>query len=195
MKVNTDSDIDVYYDAKHYKLINKPSKKDSGFVDILQFNLISKGNEKYLVRFCEGLSGDPWFGFNRINGDSLIFIGGIAGTILYLPGAGNIYVSSSVNTSFDMKLKYSATRDTVKEVEQPFYYVGNESITLEDITIYSDIDKTNIVASLPKGTPIFIVGNKGFRNYLLKTPFGLLGWFEIKYEYGETELKGIFNGE
>jgi hypothetical protein len=61
IKVATFSTIYVYYDSKLCKLINKPSKSDTDFVDVLHTSLIPSNSSRHLIQFCEGPSGDPWF--------------------------------------------------------------------------------------------------------------------------------------
>ena len=82
----------------------------------------------------------------------------------------------------------------MEEIRQPFYYVGLESVVTEDIKIYADIEQTNVIANLPIGSTVTVLINKG-ECYLLKTPFGLVGWLKIPQAL-QTSIKGLFfNGD
>lgn len=55
-----------------------------------------------------------------------------------------------------------------------------------------DIDQMHQRAVLPKGSTVTVLVNKG-DNYLIKTPFGLLGWLKIKGGSQEdTPILGIY---
>ena len=134
------------------------------------------------------------------------------GLELVVPGNGFIYVSGHANTSFDKKRKYALQGDTLVEVKQPFYYVGLDSETFKEFTLYGDREAKQPVAVLPKGSKVKILLMEESlepgdmpeyprERFLLVTPYGLTGW--IKVEVSQTDgqdstdgwgtgLKGLF---
>jgi hypothetical protein len=74
---------------------------------------------------------------------------------------------------------YQLKNDSLIEVYQPYYFVGIESILIGNTNIYSDTNYSNIITSLMKGTSITVLINKN-KQYLVKTPFGLVGWIKVR---------------
>jgi hypothetical protein len=189
--VNTNAGASVFCKKNNCEIINKPSKLDPTMIDVLIANLVASNSSKYLIQYSDEPSGDPHFLFYRIEKDTLIGIGRIPSDNIYIPGNGFLYSSCRADRMFETREKYIISRDTLSEVKQPFYFVGLESEALQELNLYSDTELTKVVATIPKGSPVFIVANQK-DYYLLKTPFGLLGWVQVSdKEYGETKLKGI----
>ena len=70
------------------------------------------------------------------------------------------------------------------EVDQAFYYVGLKTKNTEPITLYSDEKLTKEIAHLPANAEIEVVLYND-KKYLIKTSFGLLGWFY----FGNSSLR------
>ena len=92
---------------------------------------------------------------------------------------------------FDQRKKFRLEKDKIIEVLQPYYYVGLESKVKKRINIYSTPQQDEVVASLPEGSPVTVLLNKG-EQYLLKTSFGLVGWVLIPGGSQETPIEGLY---
>ena len=77
-----------------------------------------------------------------------------------------------------------------EEVKQPFYYVGLESTTRTRITTYSDTTHSRAVGTVPADTPVTVLVNLG-QHYLIKMPYGLVGWTRIPRGY-DAPIRGIY---
>lgn len=120
---------------------------------------------------------------------------------LYINGSGNIYSSGGEGT-FDARKKYVLKNGKINYVEQPFYYVGLKSKTLNPITIYQTKNLEMEIASLPANYDIeVILSDKVFNEteglYLVKTAFGLIGWAKLKAgQYKSIDVNGlIYKGD
>lgn len=97
---------------------------------------------------------------------------------------------------FNYREKYELKGGELVAVKQPFWSVGLDTTALAAITIYSDKSLTSPVATIPKGGSLSVILNED-KFYLIKTPFGLLGWIEYNYpEIEQGPIKGLFfNGD
>lgn len=115
----------------------------------------------------------------------------LKGKILYIEGVGNSY--------FDKKRKFQFDGLEFKQVRQPFYNIGVEGKLNFKIDIYETENFKNKVATLPKGYIIEIVLGKTGGEYddletiLIKSEFGLLGWYNFKnISFGEQLIDGFY---
>ena len=93
---------------------------------------------------------------------------------------------------FNKMRKYTLTANVINEVKQPYYYVGLNTETTKSIKIFSSKRLENVVASLPKNSPIEVVINED-EFYLIKTSFGLIGWVKIpECIISDTPIKGLY---
>lgn len=120
---------------------------------------------------------------------------------LFINSSGHLYSSGGEGT-FDTRKKYTLTNGEIKYVQQPFYYVGLKSKTLNPITIYGSKKLENEVAKLPVNYDIEVILSENVFNetealYLVKTSFGLLGWARLKAgQYKAIDVKGlIYKGD
>ena len=149
------------------------------------------------VLFSHGPSEDPNFTIATKTGK---IIGNVNGLGLYLTNNSTFYVNGHTNNLFDKRRKFQITKDTIAEVVQPFYYVGLQSITLKEITIYRDKTNKEAVATLPKGYKVEVLlaefGRPDFEAedyFLVRSEFGLVGWFKLnKDEPWDSVIKGLF---
>lgn len=191
--------IRFYYLPESSRLVNETEgdNEDEIKVRVLVTKLDIDRPEEYLVMFDHGPSEDPSFALFRIQGDKLVPLKDekgedfwVAGLDLILPGHGSFYVAGHTNNMFDMRRKFTVDGGVVREVKQPFYFVGLDSETTEDINLYASTRLDKAVAFLPQGTKVSVLLNQG-DYYLLKTNFGLVGWIKVaEYAY-ETPIKGL----
>lgn len=187
--------IRIYYHPDSTELIKKTGRED--IVRVLRTRIDHTKPQTYVVDFDPGPSDDPAFVVYAENGANLnelidergepFIVGGLN---LIIPGNGSLYVSGHTNNMFNERRKFKVMGNRVREIPQPFYYVGIGTVTTRPIKLYSSLSKKEVVAQLPKDAKIAVLVNKG-EHYLVKTSFGLVGWVHIpNYEY-QTPLKGI----
>lgn len=194
----------IYFDSKNTSIINKKVDSTSIFYeeytdDILLHEFITtkinkSNNEKLFILFDYGMSADPNFSLIKKVKDSIKRIGSISGLTLYIPGNGYLYAEGHTNNYFNKRKKYQLINEKLIEIKQPFYYVGIKTKTKGLMSIYDEKNKKNIVAKLPKNSEIEILLNDN-NYYLIKTSFGLIGWW--KYDGNSINIiKEIyFNGD
>lgn len=159
-------------------------------VRVLITRILSTSDEEYLVIFDPGPSFDPEFKIYRIGNGKEEKIKSIPGEELIIPGNGDVYSIVQANEYFVKRRKYSLKDGTLEEIKQPFYYVGLVSKTRMAIDLYADIDFVIKIAHLPEGSDVEVLVNKDY-NYLIKTPFGLLGWAQLRGGCGDEAIKGL----
>jgi hypothetical protein len=141
------------------------------------------------VSFDPGPSDDPAFVINF--GDSEEYLGGEK---LYISSSGLLYLVRKSNELFEKRLKLSLSDGTLEEVPQPFYRVDQLCETSTPLRMYDGrCSQGNLIATLPKGATVRVLlmeNAKGcpanvvpdnelqdpVNNYLVATPFGLVGW-------------------
>jgi hypothetical protein len=97
-----------------------------------------------------------------------------------LPGNGIIYVDGHMDTTFNERHKFEWKDGVFVEVKQPFLYVGLDSTTITSVILYTERDYQHPVAQLPANSPVKVLLNvSGTDDYLLRTPFGIVGWTKI----------------
>ena len=111
-------------------------------------------------------------------------LGSLAGTALSVPGNGSVYVASRQNATYTRRGKYRFSAQGFTEIRQPFHSVGFRTKTLKPIVLLAAPEGTEEVARLPAGAEIEGVLFDPAKpldsaNYLVRTPFGLLGWVRI----------------
>lgn len=97
--------------------------------------------------------------YNSTNPDEII--GTINSGHLYINGSGNIYSSGGEGT-FDVRKKHIVNNSKLEHVQQPFYYVGLKSKTLNSVTIYQSKKLKTKIASLPANYDIEVVLSEKF---------------------------------
>ncbi|MFT5668269.1 MAG: hypothetical protein ACI9DK_002469 [Vicingaceae bacterium] len=161
---------------------------------ILIGKLVIEDNSIIEFHYTEAPSDDPTFIAVK-NGKVVLEASGnilhLKGKILYIEGIGNSY--------FNKKRKFSFIDNLFKEVNQPFYDISVKGTLNFPIDIYESESFSNRVASLPKGYQIEIVLGKTGGEYddletiLIKSEFGLIGWFNFKdISFGEQLIDGFY---
>lgn len=158
----------------------------------------SKSEQKYAIVYST-CPGPEFIIYDSTNPDKII--GVINADHLYINGSGSIYSSGGEGT-FDARKKYVLKNGKIEQVNQPFYYVGLKSKTLNPINIYDSKNLETKVASLPANYNIeIILSEQAFNEtealYLVKTEFGLVGWTKLKAgQYKAIDIEGlIYKGD
>ena len=114
---------------------------------------------------------------------------------LVVSGNGVIYTSEDLG-NFNHRRKFEYINGKFLEVEQPYYYVGLKSKTLNTINIYQTKDCKKLIATLPKDYEIEVLLTDEFNSpafYLVRTSFGLVGWAKLKSGQGYSiDVEGLF---
>lgn len=151
---------------------------------IVASKILPSDENHYCVHFTQGMSSDPEFIIEECASGAII--GAWGGTQLTIPGDGYIYISGHTNNMFDEHRKfYVDSHKKLKEVSQPFYYIGIETIALRPFNIASDQTLQTIVDKVRADEKITVIladnrgDGAGENLYLIKTERDLLGWFKI----------------
>ncbi|KAB1155929.1 hypothetical protein F7018_11510 [Tenacibaculum aiptasiae] len=186
-----------------FKLINKFCN-DS--IDCYKYDLPTtligywnvNDNIKIEFYYTEAPSDDPAF-IAVYNGKIILEE---SGTTLHFKG-NTIYIEGNANSYFDKKRKFQFIHNSYQEVNQPFYHIGVEGKLNYPIKIYKTDKFLEKVAYLPKGYEIEVLLGQTSGKYndlekvLIKTEFGLIGWFNFKeITFGKPLINGLhFHGD
>ena len=140
-------------------------------------------NDKTKIEFhyTEAPSDDPTF--IAVYNDIIILEE--AGSTLHFKG-NTIYIEGNANSYFDKKRKFQFIDNSYQEVNQPFYQIGIKGLLNYPIQIYKTDKFIEKVAYLPKDYEVeVLLGQTGgeyndLEKVLIKTEFGLIGWFNFK---------------
>jgi hypothetical protein len=144
-------------------------------------------NEVYTVAFNPGPSDDPTFIIYHNNRELL----NVNATEVGFPGNGLVYVGGHTNNWFDQRRIFRLEGGRIREIEQPFLYVGLETKTNAPVTLYASNRYRQPVTILPPGADILVVLNQG-DNYLIKDAFGVVGWWKKPTQPGvEIPISGL----
>ncbi|MCR9152745.1 MAG: hypothetical protein NXI09_01435 [Bacteroidetes bacterium] len=153
-----------------------------------------KANVKVELHYTEAPSDDPRF-IAVHNGEIILEE---SGSILHFKGA-TLYIEGSANSFFDKKRKFQFIDNKYQEVNQPFYHIGLRGKLNYPIQIYKTDKFREKVAFLPKDYDIeVLIGQTGgeydgLEKVLIKTEFGLIGWFNFKeVAWEEPLIDGLF---
>ena len=189
-------EVFIHYDPKLTKLImeDRTKKGDSKRIRIARTKLSHNSSDEFVIDYWAGPSVDPGFLFYHVKNSSLTQVGySIGGLHLAIPGNGYFYIWGHVNSYFNMRQKFTFKDGRILEVSQPFYYVGLDTQTLVDITIYRTKEQKDVVAKIKKGSSVSVLLNSE-KFYLIKTENDILGWWRPKLAsyYKAEEIDGIF---
>ncbi|GBG13348.1 sorbosone dehydrogenase [Novimethylophilus kurashikiensis] len=194
------ADVTLYYDPKISTVLsgNHPEAKNYEEAGVfisrpLRTQLLGLGKGFFTIDCDSGGSWDPGCTFLLENEGKLKKVFQTLGLRFALPGNGNIYVEGHNDTMFNVRKKYGWHDGKCIEIKQPFNFVGLDTTTREPIELFSSQEYKQIVATLPKGSPVTVLLNEG-EHYLVKTPFGLLGWVKIRdgVQQAESPIAGIY---
>ncbi len=149
---------------------------------VLEGSLSADSSAKYRFKFDDGPSCDPEFTIWKSEGGADDgYVGSVSGEHLIVPGNGFLYVIRSTNRSFEGREKWAIEDGELKEVKQPFYYVGIQTPTLKALELHADTKaQSAVIARVPEGEMVMVVleqpSESGAAQYLVRTRFGLVGW-------------------
>lgn len=194
-KITIEENWDVYAFLPSNFIVDVNSVDDNLDNKRIGFVEIGKGQEsEILMKFSYGMSDDPSFEFYKKESDKLIHLFSIEGQQIFIPGNGFIYVSGIANNAFDKKIKYKFVANEIHEVDQALYYVGLQTRTIKQVKLFSDKAQLKLLATLPKNTPIEVVASEFTEEcqfYLVKSSFGLLGWWKMD-NWNSKEIENLF---
>ena len=192
----------IHYNPDICTLINKDvtDYQGSNFytVQVAKVEILPDKKEQFLIEYSEGGSVDPGFIIYKVEKTGLIRLSYlIDGLNIAVPGDGFLYIWGHTNSYFNLRRVYSIVNGTLKEIKQPYYYVGLKSEALVEIKIYKSKNEQELVTAIKKGSPITVILNDG-DHYLIKTERDILGWWKpgAYSVYEGKEIKDIFfNGD
>lgn len=188
-----------YNKSLEFQIVNKNCSEIKDCYDyedptILIGKFISEDNTVIEFHYTEAPSDDPTF--IAVKDGSVILEE--SGNTLHLKG-NTLYIEGIGNSYFNKKRKFKLIGNRYEEVNQPFYDISVKGALNFPIVIYESENFSNKVASLPKGYQIEIVLGKTGGEYndletiLIKSEFGLLGWFNFKeISFGEQLIDGFY---
>lgn len=145
-------------------------------------------DRKFLLYHDTG-SASSSFGFVSL--DNKINLG-VPADMIIIPGNGNIYSQGHTTECFNRRRKY-IYEEKITEVEQPFYYVGLNTVTTDSIKLYSNINGKYSIINIVDDSEVYVILSKRGKNssnyYLIKTKSSQLGWY--KGSGYETSLRDI----
>ena len=194
----------VFIDAESSIIINKPVDSTSifysefsneiGLHEFVVTKIDKSRSDQYYILFDYGMSADPNFTIAKKEDDSYKVVASISGLTLYIPGNGNLYCEGHTNNYFNERKKYQLKNDSLIRVEQPFKYVGIKTRTKGILKLYADKNKESLVATLPSNAEIeVLINDKDY--YLIKTSFGLVGWWQFNGYYSDIIKEIYFKGD
>ena len=148
---------------------------------------------KIEFHYTEAPSDDPTF-IAVLNGK--IILEEVGSTLHFKENT--LYIEGNANSYFDKKRKFQFIESRYQEVIQPFYHIGIEGNLNYPIQIYKTDKFLEKVAYLPKDYEIEVLMGKTGGEYndlekvLIKTEFGLMGWFNFKeVAFGKPLIDGL----
>jgi len=213
IKVTTpNAGITIYFAPSLTEILTGTDSENREFEEIvgvadrpIKTKLLGKDNDYFIVQCDHGVSADPGCQFihqlpsGELEAASFKWASngnvgkGVSGLRFILPGNGIIYVDGHANTNFNHRQKFEWQDGIFIEVKQPFLYVGLDSTTIKSITLYENRDFIIPVAQLPSGSAVTVLINvPRTDDYLLKTPFGLVGWAQIHVEQAAETIRGLY---
>jgi hypothetical protein len=121
-----------------------------------------------------------------------------------IPGDNCVYVSGHNDTMFNLRRKFCLDGDRLKEVKQPFHYVGLRSKAIHELTIYSDLTSKMPVGTIQQGDAVeVLVANINeesndagslptHHHFLIRDKRGLVGWLSLEETQEARDIEGLF---
>jgi hypothetical protein len=185
----------IHYVPALTTMVNDSIPRGGNFVRFIvaKLRLSARSADTLFVEYTEGASADPGFIISLIEEDGPRRLGPpIFGLDFDAPGDGFFYVRGHTNSLFDMRRRFTVEGGNLREVKQPFYYVGLETKTLDRIKIFSDQSCSEVMDSLPKGAPVTVVLSDKW-TFLLRFDHDILGWWTPKRPWQSAEeIEGIY---
>jgi len=155
---------------------------------VAECSLLDKGKDLFKIEYSSGPSVDPSFTLVGLYGGR-----DLNGTDMAIPGDGFFYIWGHTNSLFNKRRMYTIRNNRVAEIQTPYYYVGQESEVLGQISLYRSRNMEEQIISIPKGGKVEIVLKDG-SYYLLQTSMDILGWWKPAKPIGpgSRELKSLY---
>jgi hypothetical protein len=187
----------IHYVPSLTTIINAATPQESGFTEIrvAKLRLSARSGDTLIVDYTEGGSCDPAFIVSRVEKCGTRQLDwAITGLDFEAPGDGFFYIRGHTDSWFDMRRKFTVEGGNLREVKQPFYYVGLETKTLRQIHLFSNQGCSEMMSGwIEAGSPITVVLSDG-DCFLLKTDHDVLGWWrpQNRSQQRSEELEGIY---
>jgi hypothetical protein len=186
----------IHYVPSLAAIINAATPQESGFMEIrvAKLRLSARSTDTLIIDYTEGGSADPGFiisliekcGPRRLDWP-------INGLDFEAPGDGFFYVRGHTDSWFDMRRKFTVEGGNLREVKQPFYYVGLETKTLRQIPVFSTQGCSEYIGRIEEGAPVTVILSDGV-TFLLKTDHDILVWWRPQNmsQQRAEEIEGIY---
>lgn len=200
----------LYYDPALSEVLAAPhphadSMEESGLQIERPLRTRLNGDRQWFTIDCDtGPSADLSCTVYREARQRLRKVASLRGERFFFPGDGTVYTEGKNDENFKTRRKYSWRDGALSEVKQPFYFVGLDSTTLVDLDLFSSKEFRQPVARLPKGTAVTVLLNEAVdlgdddhdsANYLVKTPFGLIGWIRSPVDQAPVIEGLLYHGD
>jgi hypothetical protein len=161
-----------------------------GLYEYAKTKIVRNSEKYYHIMFDWGPSYDPNFSIYTVENGEAVLIGSISATRLYIPGNGNIYAEGRQNQIFNVRQKFKIKNGKIEEVKQAMKYVGLKTTTNELIKLSIEKESSSNIAVLPKGAEVEVLLNEG-NYFLIRTSFGLVGWWKWSYDKNNV-IEGLY---
>lgn len=159
------------------------------------------------ISFNPGPSDDPSF---TIQVNKAQKTSSLVGETLYISAGKTFYTASDSNRYYMKRKKFHIVDNKVIEIKQPFYFVNKDCTTSTALVMYAKkCEKAEKVAVLPANSRVKILlaeyegntcktsapldneGKNTAMNFLVSTPFGLVGWVSTRGGYLQAPGKPL----
>lgn len=185
----------IHYVPSLTTIVNTAIPNESGFMEIrvAKLRLSARSGDTLIVDYTEGGSCDPAFIISRVEKCGPRQLDwAITGLDFEAPGDGFFYIRGHTDSWFDMRRKFTVEGGNLREVKQPFYYVGLETKTLRQIPVFSTQGCSEYIGRIEEGASVTVILSDG-ATFLLKTDHDILVWWrpQITQQRAE-EIEGIY---
>jgi len=188
---NNDYSNPVYLSPTLSNRLTILRKNNQKHAEKLIFKLLG---EEVSVSYKEGDGGDENF-FIEYKNKSIKLLG----TTLLISEAGYFYLQGRDNYDYTTRKKFKLTTKGLEEVKQSAYLVDLECTLSKSAVLYEKKHgKGAIVARLPKRKKVrvllhdkTVIDDSPSDQYLISTPFGLVGWVTSSSGYMRTGGKPL----
>jgi hypothetical protein len=159
---------------------------------------INRLGKYFLVSCNSGGSADYACVFQAVQEGPPAPLSQVPGMRFEIPGDGCVYASGHNNTMFNLRRKLCLDGDQLREIDQPFHYVGLKSKAKRDLPFFSDLTMKRPVGTIPKGDFVEVLvassdGSTGPREYLLvRDDRGLTGWINVERAQEAEDVEGLY---